>query len=80
MRSISAENPPLTPVYNTTYHILPAPVYMFQSLVNGFIDLHVKTIVAVSMVQEFNPYNSLSCFKAAAFAATRGIIVLAQVS
>eukprot|EP00596_Hydrurales_sp_CCMP1899_P008635 CAMPEP_0119053876 /NCGR_PEP_ID=MMETSP1177-20130426/74704_1 /TAXON_ID=2985 /ORGANISM="Ochromonas sp, Strain CCMP1899" /LENGTH=366 /DNA_ID=CAMNT_0007033945 /DNA_START=438 /DNA_END=1535 /DNA_ORIENTATION=+ len=70
----------VNPSYNTTYTLLPAPVYMYRELVNAYIDLKVKTIVAVAMVEPFNAYNTLSCFGTAELAASRGIQVLAELS
>ena len=81
--AVTNPNPtrPSRPWYFSTSFLIEAPAsYMFQTLVDTYVSSGVRTLVAVTMHQEFDSYNDDTCFGAAALAASRGIKVQAKMS
>ena len=73
-------DPIVPPLYTNSFLVEPPAQYQFRELITTYVEVGVRTIVAVQKSQLYNTYNKDSCFSAAALASSRGIVIQELIS
>ena len=61
------------PSLSTTFFTIPKTMYKCRALVDEFLQIGVRSMVAVAMLESYETYNYDTCFDTANLAASRGI-------